>query len=141
MLIVSQLGEQAFSAGLMESFVERCLAMVAENFPDRCAMSSRSMVCDQIHRAIECAAMAGFDAEPEAIQFVYLHFLLGSGFSADPQYGWLRGLLTGRNSSPEARMDAAMDAIANRMNAGQPLENSLTSEERSAIAAVVAANP
>jgi hypothetical protein len=135
MFKISEQSVATLSTGNMHGFVDRCLQMLHEYFPDLLAMSDRETVVDQIHAAAENASMAGFEHEPEAIQFVYLHFLLGDTFATDPQYAWLDRIMTAQGETAEQRMDNAMDAVAGRMDAGRPLEDPLTPEEQDVLGA------
>lgn len=109
-------------------FIDSCVRFVFDLFPDMNAMSGPATIESQVHRAIESAARIGFQIESEVLGFVYIHFLLGADFMAQPRYEWLTSLLRDPTVSQRERVHLALHEIAVRMEQARPLEDLVRTE-------------
>ncbi|MCX8063179.1 MAG: hypothetical protein N3D16_11415, partial [Anaerolineales bacterium] len=103
------------------SFEERCLAFLSEQFPEQIAMFGENRMREQIHADIQRAFIQGIIDEPAVMKYLYLSNLLGSDFDVNPRYRWLAPILYNLKNDPHARLNQALDAVADRLDQGLDL--------------------
>lgn len=140
MLEISQRANDQFLAQAAESFDVTCDRFVSEHFPELYAMSSPEMIQETTDKAVVAAERIGVLRTPDTLRFVYLWYLLGQDFDVNPQYRWLASILNDRQLDPNTRMVRAIELVAQRMEAEQPLTDSSTPVDVSVAQAAMRAN-
>ena len=96
-------------------FEARTAKWLGEQFPDDCHLLGPNAVRERIRYALQNGFRYEFYTEADAARYVYLCFLLGRNFDLAPEYDWLRGILSGAGQEPSARLDAAYNELASRL--------------------------
>lgn len=125
MLTIRRAQMQSLEAVQMRDFEDRCLAFINEQFPEQLAMSDEEALRDRIRADIQRAFIQDINYEPDVMKYLYLSNLLGANFDADPRYRWLAPILQDNEQAPSAKLDKAMDAVAERLDQGIALADPL----------------
>ena len=107
------------------NFEERCLAFIGDQFPQQLAMSGEVRMRERIRSDMQRAFSQEISDEPDVMKYLYLANLLGSDFDIDPRYSWLAPILQDREQAVSARLDQALDAVAERLDKQQALAESV----------------
>jgi hypothetical protein len=89
----------ARTTGRSSSAVE----ILASLFPEKAELIGADTLLRLVHSSKDQAARHGLLTEECALAYVILMYLIGSGFDADPQFGWAEPILKDRASPPEQR--------------------------------------
>ena len=128
MLMIRETQVNRLESVQQASFEDRCLAFLTQQFPEQVAMSGEARIRERIRADTQRAFAQDITNEPDVMKYLYLTNLLGGDFDADPRYRWLAPTLEDRRQAPGARLDQAMDAVADRLDRGidlaDPVETS-----------------
>lgn len=125
MLTIREAQMQHLEQEQMLSFEQRCLEFIGDQFPEQLAMSGEEVMRERIRADIQRAFMQEISDEADVMKYLYLTNLLGADFDADPRYMWLAPIIQDRGQTPRIRLDHALDAVAQRLDAGIALADPL----------------
>ncbi|HLZ49791.1 MAG TPA: hypothetical protein VKP61_03505 [Candidatus Acidoferrum sp.] len=100
------------------AFENRTAVWLKGHFPEDCEMLGENASREQIRYAAQTALHCGFLNRPEISKFIFLSFLLGPNFDLQPEYQWLKTILTNSNAEPRTRMQQALETLAVRLESG-----------------------
>lgn len=123
MLEISEQTHDRFESDSYARFETRAYQFVREHFPEAVVMAGENGTRLEIHRAVQRASMNDFATHPQALKYIYMHYLLGRDFDVDPGHAWVGSILRDRRRTPDDRLDDALDAIDRRAAAGHEMRD------------------
>lgn len=98
-------------------FEDRLMQHIAKFFPHAAVHKDREAAGEFIRLGCHRAAGYGFRSEREVCKYIDLMCAVGPNFDTDPQHRWATELLARANMDSKARMNALVNAAAERCRA------------------------
>lgn len=117
MLIVTGAQRDALEEGQYRRFEHTAAEWLREHFPDDCHMLGENRLRERIRYGVQVGARYGLYAEPEALKFLFISFLLAPDFDLRPEWDWIRAMLLDPQVEPATKMRRIFDELARRFEA------------------------